>query len=78
MLVCREDDSAWPKKNIVGKQELEVRIDNEHISFEVSPPSNEGWSLRISFTELFLDIVLDRRPRSVRLRMCKIRKTLMV
>jgi protein mago nashi len=34
--VSREDDSAWPKKNIVGKQELEVRIDNEHISFEVS------------------------------------------
>jgi hypothetical protein len=32
----REDDAAWPKKNIVGKQELEVRIDNEHISFEVS------------------------------------------
>jgi hypothetical protein len=36
-LTCsREDDVAWPKKNIVGKQELEVRIDKEHISFEVS------------------------------------------
>jgi hypothetical protein len=33
----REDDVAWPKKNIVGRQELEVRIDKEHISFEVSP-----------------------------------------
>ena len=32
----REDDVSWPKKNIVGKQELEVRIDNELISFEVS------------------------------------------
>lgn len=32
----REDDVAWPKKNIVGRQELEVRIDKEHISFEVS------------------------------------------
>jgi len=31
----REDDVAWPKKNIVGRQELEVRIDKEHISFEV-------------------------------------------
>ncbi|KAH8087965.1 Mago nashi protein [Filobasidium floriforme] len=34
--VTKEDDSAWPKKNIVGKQELEVRIDNEHISFETA------------------------------------------
>jgi hypothetical protein len=32
----REDDVSWPKKNIVGRQELEVRIDKEHISFEVS------------------------------------------
>lgn len=32
----REDDVTWPKKNIVGRQELEVRIDKEHISFEVS------------------------------------------
>lgn len=33
--IIREDDASWPKKNIVGKQELEVRIDREHISFEV-------------------------------------------
>ncbi|RSH90333.1 Protein mago nashi 2 [Saitozyma podzolica] len=32
----REDDVAWPKKNIVGRQELEVRIDKEHISFETA------------------------------------------
>lgn len=32
----REDDGNWPKKNIVGKQELEIRIDNEHISFETA------------------------------------------
>lgn len=32
---CREDDTNWPKKNIVGKQELEVRIGNDHIAFEV-------------------------------------------
>jgi protein mago nashi len=31
----REDDAAWPKKNVGGRQELEVRIDKEHISFEV-------------------------------------------
>lgn len=34
----REDDTNWPKKNIVGKQELEIRIGNDHIAFEVSSP----------------------------------------
>ena len=33
--VSREDDTNWPKKNIVGKQELEVRVGNDHIAFEV-------------------------------------------
>ena len=32
---CREDDTNWPKKNIVGKQELEIRVGNDHIAFEV-------------------------------------------
>ena len=39
-LIClafREDDTNWPKKNIVGRQELEIRVGNDHISFEVSP-----------------------------------------
>jgi protein mago nashi len=36
LTTIREDDVSWPKKNIVGRQELEVRIDKEHISFEVS------------------------------------------
>ena len=35
LLLLREDDTNWPKKNIVGKQELEIRIGNDHISFEV-------------------------------------------
>jgi hypothetical protein len=39
LTIHREDDVSWPKKNIVGRQELEVRIDKEHISFEVSPHS---------------------------------------
>ncbi|CAG8485752.1 12364_t:CDS:2, partial [Racocetra fulgida] len=30
----REDDQRWPKKNVVGRQELEIRLGNEHISFE--------------------------------------------
>jgi len=32
---CREDDSKWPQKNKDGRQELEIRLGNEHISFEV-------------------------------------------
>lgn len=35
----REDDSKWPQKNKDGRQELEIRIGNEHISFEVYHPS---------------------------------------
>lgn len=33
--VMKEDDNKWPKKNVVGKQELEIRLGNEHVSFEV-------------------------------------------
>jgi protein mago nashi len=35
MQFYREDDTNWPKKNIVGKQELEIRVGNDHIAFEV-------------------------------------------
>ncbi len=34
--IMREDDAKWPKKNVAGRQELEVRLGKEHISFEVS------------------------------------------
>ena len=37
MTISREDDANWPKKNIVGKQELEIRLGNDHIAFEVRP-----------------------------------------
>lgn len=33
----REDDTKWPQKNKEGRQELEIRLGSEHISFEVSP-----------------------------------------
>lgn len=33
---AREDDSKWPEKNKDGRQELEIRMGNEHISFEAS------------------------------------------
>jgi protein mago nashi len=34
-LLDREDDAKWPKRNKDGRQELEIRLGNEHISFEV-------------------------------------------
>lgn len=38
----REDDSKWPQKNKDGRQELEIRIGNEHISFEVCSRVMQG------------------------------------
>ena len=57
----REDDTNWPKKNIVGKQELEIRVGNDHIAFEVynvvvAPCSSYSFSL------------LDRQNRLARRR----------
>jgi len=37
----REDDTKWPQKNKDGRQELEIRLGNEHISFEVRVLSYE-------------------------------------
>ncbi|EJD38141.1 hypothetical protein AURDEDRAFT_187812 [Auricularia subglabra TFB-10046 SS5] len=34
--IMREDDAKWPKKNVVGKQVLEIRLGNNHISFETA------------------------------------------
>lgn len=34
--VTKEDDHNWPAPDRVGRQELEIKIDNEHISFTVS------------------------------------------
>ncbi|SPO25268.1 probable mago nashi protein, exon junction complex [Ustilago trichophora] len=34
--IMREDDAKWPKKNSTGRQELEVRLGKEHISFETA------------------------------------------
>ncbi|EWZ37868.1 protein mago nashi like 2 [Fusarium oxysporum f. sp. lycopersici 4287] len=33
--ITKEDDSKWPQKNKDGRQELEIRIGNDHIAFEV-------------------------------------------
>ncbi|TQS34234.1 hypothetical protein Golomagni_05391 [Golovinomyces magnicellulatus] len=32
----REDDSKWPQKNRDGRQQLEIRLGNDHISFETA------------------------------------------
>jgi protein mago nashi len=32
----REDDANWPEPDRIGKQELEIVINNEHISFSTS------------------------------------------
>jgi len=34
--IVKEDDTNWPKKSIVGKQELELRIGSDHIAFETN------------------------------------------
>ena len=35
LTIDREDDAKWPQKNKDGRQELEIRLGNDHISFEV-------------------------------------------
>jgi len=34
--IMKEDDGKWPQRNKDGRQELEIRIGNEHISFETA------------------------------------------
>lgn len=34
--IMKEDDSRWPQKNKDGRQELEIRMGHEHISFETA------------------------------------------
>ncbi|KAL0935920.1 mago nashi domain protein [Colletotrichum truncatum] len=34
--IMKEDDSKWPQKNKDGRQELEIRLGNDHISFETA------------------------------------------
>jgi len=36
LVFFREDDGKWPQKNKDGRQELEIRLGNEHISFETA------------------------------------------
>ncbi|KAL1646887.1 Protein mago nashi 2 [Diplodia intermedia] len=34
--IMKEDDAKWPQKNKDGRQELEIKLGNEHISFETA------------------------------------------
>ncbi|CAG9946664.1 hypothetical protein V2G26_009916 [Clonostachys chloroleuca] len=34
--IIKEDDAKWPQKNKDGRQELEIRLGNDHISFETA------------------------------------------
>ncbi|RMD40833.1 hypothetical protein DV735_g4317, partial [Chaetothyriales sp. CBS 134920] len=34
--IMKEDDSKWPQKNRDGRQELEIRLGNDHIQFETA------------------------------------------
>lgn len=34
--ILKEDDTTWPKRNANGRQELEIRLGKEHISFETA------------------------------------------
>ncbi|KAI1134006.1 Mago nashi protein [Hypoxylon sp. FL0543] len=34
--IMKEDDAKWPQKNKDGRQELEIRMGNDHISFETA------------------------------------------
>lgn len=38
--IMKEDDAKWPQKNKDGRQELEIRLGSEHISFEVRSQIN--------------------------------------
>lgn len=52
----REDDTKWPQKNKDGRQELEIRLGSEHISFEVS----------CFYTFIYLCILADAANRPPR------------
>ena len=65
----REDDTNWPKKNIVGKQEMEIRLGNDHIAFEVRVNR-----VHLKPIPIFTDLNY-RQQKSDLLSMCKIART---
>jgi protein mago nashi len=72
LIINREDDSAWPTKSVIGKQELEVKTNKNHISFETSKigslvdvqSSQDPEGLRV-----FYYLIQDLRVRRLSLRL---------
>ncbi|KAK6918664.1 Mago nashi protein [Dillenia turbinata] len=64
--IMKEDDMNWPEPDRVGRQELEIVMDNEHISFTTSKigslldvqGSNDPEGLRIFYYLVQLFVVL--------------------
>jgi hypothetical protein len=53
--VTAEDDNNWPQPDRVGRQELEIKIGKEHISFTVC---NHVPVIRISAIFLMLKVII--------------------
>lgn len=50
--ILKEDDHLWPEPDRVGRQELEVKLGNEHIHFTVmSTAAMFGFILFVIFIE---------------------------
>ena len=56
--IMKEDDAKWPQKNRDGRQELEIRLGNEHISFEVSLRTGLGRQMMLTGQRRLLRLVL--------------------
>ena len=54
--VMQEDDNLWPQPDRVGRQELEIVMDNEHISFTTS---KIGSLLDVNQSKLVFSLCLD-------------------
>lgn len=68
----REDDTKWPQKNKDGRQELEIRLGNEHISFEVRAVHyNVAWNGTYSIRQTakigsLVDVTESEDPEGLR------------
>ncbi|KAM0510648.1 hypothetical protein ACHAQF_000323 [Verticillium nonalfalfae] len=70
--IMKEDDSKWPQKNKDGRQELEIRLGNDHISFEVWPVGSNAtgdWTDRLVQTAKIgslVDVTESADPEGLR------------
>ncbi|XMA11402.1 hypothetical protein WAI453_004193 [Rhynchosporium graminicola] len=69
--IMKEDDSKWPQKNKDGRQELEIRLGSEHISFEASWPFCYQFGLLIGVFQTakigsLVDVTESQDPEGLR------------